>query len=177
LIAFLGGTIGNLLPQERIRLLAVLADQMSAGDFLLLGADLVKDPDRLVAAYADSAGITAAFNRNMLHVLRRELGAEVDPEAFDHLAVWDPDQEWIEMRLRSARDQVVRVLDLGVPFPTGAELRTEISAKFRPSGSPRSCGQTACTPPGGGPTQQATTPSSLPPRPPPTVSQDTGHDE
>ncbi len=132
MIAFLGGTIGNLLPQERIRLLAVLADQMSAGDFLLLGADLVKDPDRLVAAYADSAGITAAFNRNMLHVLRRELGAEVDPEAFDHLAVWDPDQEWIEMRLRSARDQVVRVLDLGVPFPTGAELRTEISAKFRP---------------------------------------------
>jgi L-histidine N-alpha-methyltransferase len=73
----------------------------------------------------------AAFNRNVLHVLRRELGADVDPDAFDHVAVWDAENEWIEMRLRSVRDQVVRVLDLEIRFTRGEELRTEISAKFR----------------------------------------------
>jgi L-histidine N-alpha-methyltransferase len=131
LVAFLGGTIGNLLPGQRGRFLRTLARSLARGDSLLLGTDLVKDPVRLVAAYDDAAGVTAEFNRNVLHVLARELGADVDPEAFAHVAVWDAENEWIEMRLRSLRDQVVRVLDLEVPFAEGEELRTEISAKFR----------------------------------------------
>lgn len=81
--------------------------------------------------YDDSAGVTAAFNRNVLHVLRRELGTDVDPEAFGHVAVWDAEQEWIEMRLCSRRAQTVRALDLEIPFSTDEEVRTEISAKFR----------------------------------------------
>lgn len=131
LIAFLGGTIGNLLPTERAIFLQTLVDTMAPGDALLLGTDLVKDPERLVAAYDDSLGVTAEFNRNVLHVLGRELGADVDPDAFAHVAIWDPEQEWIEMRLRSLSDQVVSVLGMSVPFAAGEELRTEISAKFR----------------------------------------------
>jgi L-histidine N-alpha-methyltransferase len=131
LVAFLGGTIGNLLPAERATFLATLSAGMAPGDALLLGTDLVKDPQRLVRAYDDAAGVTADFNRNVLRVLARELGAEVDPEAFEHVAVWNAEQEWIEMRLRSVRAQVVRVLDLEVPFAEAEELRTEISAKFR----------------------------------------------
>lgn len=131
LVAFLGGTIGNLVPQERSVLLHDIAAGLGPEDALLLGTDLVKDERRLVRAYDDAAGTTAEFNRNVLHVLRRELGADVDPEAFDHVAVWDADNEWIEMRLRSVRDQVVRVLDLEVRFARGEELRTEVSAKFR----------------------------------------------
>jgi L-histidine N-alpha-methyltransferase len=134
LIAFLGGTIGNLLPPPRIRLLSELAAQMTVGDHLLLGTDMLKDKAMMVAAYDDRAGITAAFNRNVLRVLQRELDAEVDPDAFQHVAVWNSDAEWIEMRLRSTRDQVVRVLDLEVQFAAGEDLRTEISAKFRPEG-------------------------------------------
>ena len=134
LIAFLGGTIGNLDPAQRAELLRTLAGTMSPEDHLLLGTDLVKDPDRLVRAYDDAAGTTAEFNRNVLHVLRRELDAEVDPEAFDHVALWDADHEWIEMRLRSRRRQTVRVLGLDVEFADGEELRTEISAKFRREG-------------------------------------------
>ncbi len=133
LIAFLGGTIGNLMPAQRAAFLHTLAATMAPGDALLLGTDLVKDPARLVAAYDDAAGVTAEFNRNVLHVLARELGADLDPEAFAHVAVWDPEHEWVEMRLRSLTDQVVRVLDLSVPFAEGEELRTEISAKFRRS--------------------------------------------
>lgn len=131
LVAFLGGTIGNLLPGERARFLRALSAAMSPGDALLLGTDLVKDPRRLVAAYDDSAGVTAQFNRNVLHVLIRELGAELDPDAFEHVALWNAEQEWIEMRLRATRSQVVRVLDLEIPFTQGEDLRTEISAKFR----------------------------------------------
>ena len=131
LVAFLGGTIGNLLPWQRARFLRTLAGSLAPGDSLLLGTDLVKDPGRLVAAYDDGAGVTAEFNRNVLRVLARELGAEVDPETFAHVAVWDAENEWIEMRLRSLREQVVRVLDLEVAFAVGEELRTEISAKFR----------------------------------------------
>ncbi|MCA1713102.1 MAG: L-histidine N(alpha)-methyltransferase [Actinobacteria bacterium] len=137
LIAFLGGTIGNLLPAERHRLLRTLAAQLGPQDALLLGTDLVKDPARLVAAYDDAAGVTAAFNRNVLHVLRRELDADVDPDAFEHVAVWDAEHEWVEMRLRSRDHQIVRVLDLEVRFAAGQELRTEISAKFRPAGLQR----------------------------------------
>ncbi|WP_030164739.1 L-histidine N(alpha)-methyltransferase [Spirillospora albida] len=133
LIAFLGGTIGNMLPAARIGFLGGLRATMSDGDFLLLGADLVKDAARLVPAYDDAAGITAEFNRNVLHVINRELGADFDPAAFEHVAVWDDGDEWIEMRLRSVRDQDVRVgaLDLEVSFREGEEMRTEVSAKFR----------------------------------------------
>jgi L-histidine N-alpha-methyltransferase len=119
------------MPAQRAAFLHTLAATMAPGDALLLGTDLVKDPGRLVAAYDDAAGVTAEFNRNVMHVLVRELGADVDPEAFAHVAVWDEEHEWIEMRLRALTDQVVRVLDLSVPFAEGEELRTEISAKFR----------------------------------------------
>jgi L-histidine N-alpha-methyltransferase len=133
LIAFLGGTIGNFEPAHREEFLSAVAAQMRPGDGLLLGTDLVKDERRLVAAYDDAAGVTADFNRNVLRVIDRELGADFDPDAFEHVAVWDADQEWIEMRLRSTRAQRVQVpgLDLVVDFAEGEEMRTEISAKFR----------------------------------------------
>jgi L-histidine Nalpha-methyltransferase len=131
LVAFLGGTIGNLPPAERARFLAAVAGTLGPEDRLLLGTDLVKDPVRLVQAYDDSAGVTAAFNRNVLHVLRRELGADVDPDAFDHVALWDAENEWVEMRLRARSAQTLRVLDLQVELAEGEEVRTEISAKFR----------------------------------------------
>ncbi len=133
LIAFLGGTIGNMPPAARVGFLGGLRATMGEGDFLLLGADLVKDPGRLVRAYDDAAGVTAEFNRNVLHVINRELDADFDVTAFEHVAVWDEAEEWIEMRLRSTRAQDVRVggLDLEVSFAEGEEMRTEISAKFR----------------------------------------------
>jgi len=139
LVAFLGGTIGNLLPAERALFLAALRAALEPGDWLLLGTDLVKDPATLVAAYDDAAGVTAEFNRNVLSVLNRSLDADFSPDAFAHVALWDAEHEWIEMRLRSARDQRVRVaaLDLVVDFAAGEELRTEISAKFRRSGVER----------------------------------------
>jgi L-histidine N-alpha-methyltransferase len=133
LIAFLGSTIGNLEPGPRAAFLTEVARALRPGDSFLLGTDLVKDPDRLVTAYDDDSGVTAAFNRNVLAVLDRELKADFDLDAFDHVALWDPEHEWIEMRLRSRVDQVVSVadLDLAVPFAAGEDLRTEISAKFR----------------------------------------------
>jgi L-histidine N-alpha-methyltransferase len=133
LIAFLGGTIGNMAPATRIGFLGAVRASMADGDAILLGADLVKDESRLVAAYDDARGVTAEFNRNVLHVINRELDADFRPEAYEHVALWDPVEEWIEMRLRSTRDQIVRVgqLDLEVEFAAGEELRTEISAKFR----------------------------------------------
>jgi probable methyltransferase len=133
LTAFLGGTIGNLEPPARARFLVEARSGMRRGDWLLLGTDLVKSPDVLVSAYDDAAGVTARFNRNVLHVVNRELDADFDPDAFEHVAVWDPDNEWIEMRLRACGDQKVRVeaLDLTVGFRAGEDLRTEVSAKFR----------------------------------------------
>ncbi|MFJ6620529.1 L-histidine N(alpha)-methyltransferase [Kitasatospora sp. NPDC091335] len=133
LVAFLGGTLGNLLPHERAVFLRGLRAALDPGDFLLLGTDLVKDPAVLVAAYDDASGVTAEFNRNVLNVLNRELGADFDPDAFEHVARWDAEQEWIEMRLRSLRSQTVKIpaLDLPVHFAGGEELRTEVSAKFR----------------------------------------------
>jgi len=135
LVAFLGGTIGNLLPAERAAFLGELAATMGSDDALLLGTDLVKDPARIVAAYDDGAGVTAEFNRNVLRVVDRELGGTFDPDAFAHRAVWDAEQEWIEMRLESTREQLVRVeaLDLQVRFAAGEQMRTEVSAKFRRS--------------------------------------------
>jgi L-histidine N-alpha-methyltransferase len=136
LLAFLGGTIGNLLPAERARFLASVRALLAPGDALLLGTDLVKDEQVLVRAYDDAAGVTAAFNKNVLAVVDRELGADFDPDAFDHVALWDADQEWIEMRLRSRTAQTVKVpaLGLAVDFAAGEDLRTEVSAKFRREG-------------------------------------------
>ena len=139
LIAFLGGTIGNLLPDARARFLAEIEAGLGGDDAFLLGTDLVKDTARLVAAYDDAAGITAEFNRNVLHVLNRELDADFDPSRFAHVARYDTDHEWVEMRLRSIGDQVVHVaeLDLVVGFRDGEEMRTEVSAKFRRDGVER----------------------------------------
>ncbi|MEI5103004.1 L-histidine N(alpha)-methyltransferase [Streptomyces sp. PmtG] len=136
LVAFLGGTIGNLLPAERAAFLASVRGLLSPGDALLLGTDLVKDESVLVSAYDDGAGVTASFNKNVLHVVNRELGADFDPEAFSHVAVWDREREWIEMRLRSRLSQTVKIpaLDLAVDFERGEDLRTEVSAKFREAG-------------------------------------------
>ena len=132
LVAFLGSTIGNFEPTERATFLRSVREVLAPGDGLLLGTDLVKSPDRLMAAYDDSAGVTAAFNRNVLEVLRRELGAEVDPADFDHVAVWDEQQQWMEMRLRARSDLqiVIPALDLTVEFARGEHVRTEVSAKF-----------------------------------------------
>ncbi|MEU7099796.1 L-histidine N(alpha)-methyltransferase [Streptomyces longwoodensis] len=136
LVAFLGGTIGNLLPAERARFLAAVRALLAPGDALLLGTDLVKDEQVLIRAYDDAAGVTAAFNKNVLAVVDRELGADFDLDAFDHVALWDAEQEWIEMRLRSRTAQTVKVpaLGLAVDFAAGEELRTEVSAKFRQDG-------------------------------------------
>ena len=136
LVAFLGGTLGNLDTAGRAAFYAALRRTLSADDTLLLGADLVKDPAVLVAAYDDSQGVTAAFNKNVLNVLNRELDAGFDPEAFDHLAVWNAAEERIEMRLRSRAHQLVPVkaLDLELDLDAGEEIRTEISVKFRREG-------------------------------------------
>jgi L-histidine N-alpha-methyltransferase len=139
MVAFLGSTIGNLDPAQRKHFLTSLRSGMRAGEHLLLGTDLVKDASRLVAAYDDAAGVTADFNRNVLRVLDRELHADADPDAFEHVAVWNTDAEWIEMRLRSRTAQVIHLtdLDLTVPLEAGEEIRTEISSKFRPDGVAR----------------------------------------
>jgi L-histidine Nalpha-methyltransferase len=142
LVAFLGSTIGNLLPAARAELLTSLRARVSgqgSGAALLLGTDLVKAPDRLVAAYDDSAGVTAAFNRNLLTVLNRELGADFDLRGFAHVAHWDAENRWIEMRLRAVKAQTVRLsaLDLTVQFAADEEMRTEISAKFDRAGVER----------------------------------------
>jgi L-histidine Nalpha-methyltransferase len=133
IVAFLGGTIGNFIPGSRRRLLRRVARLLRPGvDHLLLGADLVKDPAVLEAAYNDSQGVTAEFNRNVLRVIDRELDADFDVEAFEHVAFYDREREWIEMRLRAQRrmEVHVRALDLIVRFEPREELRTEISAKF-----------------------------------------------
>lgn len=132
LVAFLGGTIGNLLPDERADFLASVRAMLVPGDALLLGTDLVKDESVLVRAYDDASGVTAAFNKNVLAVVDRELGADFDPADFDHVALWNADQRWIEMRLRARRALTVKIreLDLVVAFEAGEEMRTEVSAKF-----------------------------------------------
>jgi len=132
LFAFLGGTIGNLLPDERAAFLRSLRSTMATGDCLLLGTDLVKDPERLVRAYDDDAGVTAEFNLNVLGVLQRELDAELDLAAFSHRAVWDADNAWIEMHLISQRQQVLGVCGRAYLLEQGESIRTEISAKFTP---------------------------------------------
>jgi L-histidine N-alpha-methyltransferase len=132
LIAFLGGTIGNLYPDARREFLGRLAALMGPEDRLLLGTDLVKGASRLEAAYDDAEGVTAEFNKNVLHVLNRELGADFDLDGFEHVARYDEDEARMDIRLRSLADQTVRLaeLDLAVEFAAGEEMRTEISAKF-----------------------------------------------
>jgi L-histidine N-alpha-methyltransferase len=134
IVAFLGGTIGNFTPGSRRRFLRELAARLDDRSFLLLGTDLVKDPEVLEAAYNDSQGVTADFNLNVLRVLNRELDADFDLDQFEHVAFFDEQREWIEMRLRARRAQTVRVeaIDLDLAFERGEELRTEISAKFTP---------------------------------------------
>ena len=131
-VAFLGSTIGNLTPAARAGFLDEIARGLEPGDAFLLGTDLVKDLDRLVAAYDDAAGVTAAFNRNVLGVLDRELGAHFELDAFEHVARWNDEERWIEMLLRSTRDQTIAIDDLAlkVHFENGEEMRTEIAAKF-----------------------------------------------
>ncbi|PND54982.1 L-histidine N(alpha)-methyltransferase [Mycobacterium sp. ENV421] len=134
LFVFLGSTIGNLTAAPRAEFLTALADVLDPGDSLLLGTDLVKDTERLVRAYDDSAGVTARFNLNVLTVVNRELNADFDIDAFEHVARWNPDEERIEMWLRAMSPQEVTVagLDLRVEFAAGEEMLTEVSCKFRP---------------------------------------------
>lgn len=134
LVVFLGSTVGNLTPEPRAEFLATLADTLQPGEGLLLGTDLVKDTERLVRAYDDAAGVTAAFNRNVLAVVNRELSADFVIDAFEHIARWNDDEERIEMWLRASTAQHVRIpaLDLEVDFAAGEEILTEVSCKFRP---------------------------------------------
>jgi L-histidine N-alpha-methyltransferase len=136
LVVFLGSTIGNLTPAPRADFLSALSDTLRPGDSLLLGTDLVKDVGRLVRAYDDSAGVTAQFNRNVLAVVNRELDADFDLGAFEHVARWNADEERIEMWLRASSSQRVHIaaLDLTVDFTGGEEMLTEVSCKFRPDG-------------------------------------------
>jgi L-histidine Nalpha-methyltransferase len=135
-IAFIGSTIGNLESAPRAAFLAQVGTALRPGDTFLLGMDLVKDVGRLLEAYNDAARVTAEFNRNVLLVVNRELDADFHVEEFEHVAMWDAEHEWIEMRLRAVREQTVTIGDLGlvVCFAAGEELRTEISAKFRREG-------------------------------------------
>jgi L-histidine Nalpha-methyltransferase len=134
LVAFLGSTIGNLTPGPRTEFLTSLSETMQPGDSLLLGTDLVKDTGRLVRAYDDSAGVTARFNRNVLAVVNRELDADFDLAAFEHVARWNTAEERIEMWLRAVSAQRVHIaaLDMAVDFAAREEMLTEVSCKFRP---------------------------------------------
>src|SRR5580704_5444876 len=134
MIAFLGGTIGNLTPAQRARFLFDLNCTMSSDDSLLIGTDLVKDRQRLLAVYDDAAGVTADFNRNVLLVLNDQLGGDFDPELFGHVALWNEGEQWIEMRLRAAEATEVSLTGAGITvrFDEGEDLLTEISSKFTP---------------------------------------------
>jgi L-histidine Nalpha-methyltransferase len=133
LVAFLGGTLGNLDGDARPAFYAAVRRELRDGDALLMGADLVKSPDVLVPAYDDAQGVTADFNKNVLRVLNRELGADFDLDAFEHRSVWNVREERIEMRLRSLHDQSVALpaLETSAEFEAGEEVLTEIAVKFR----------------------------------------------
>lgn len=133
MIAFLGSTIGNFYVEERSAFLGALADTLAVGDSLLLGTDLVKSADRLVAAYDDPGGVTEEFIRNSLVVLNRDLGADFDPEAFAYVPFWDGRMERMDLRLRSELPQSVHIPGVGIDLDlaAGEEIRVEISTKFR----------------------------------------------
>jgi L-histidine Nalpha-methyltransferase len=139
LFAFLGGTIGNLERDERLVILRSLREQLGPDDRLLVGTDLRKDRRRLEAAYNDSAGVTAEFNRNVLHVINSNLEADLDPDRFEHVAIYDDQHSRIEMRLRATESHTAQIdaLDLEVDFEQGEEIRTEISCKFTRAGLAR----------------------------------------
>ena len=132
LMLFLASTIGNIHPDEVPDFLARAADQLAIGDHFLIGVDQVKDVARLEAAYDDSQGVTAEFNRNVLRALNVPLRGDFDPEGFDHVAFYDAGNAWIEMRLRSKWNQRVRLPGAGIELrlARGEEIRTEISAKY-----------------------------------------------
>ncbi|MGR6525892.1 L-histidine N(alpha)-methyltransferase [Rhodococcus erythropolis] len=135
-VAFLGGTLGNLAPAERAEFLSGIAAVLAPGENLILGVGLVIDPAVLVPAYDDAAGVTAQFNLNVLAVLNKQLGANFPLEDFRHVALWDAENQWIEMRLEALRELSVHIddLDLEITFAAGEQLRTEISAKFTEDG-------------------------------------------
>ena len=135
-IALLGGTIGNFAPAQRAAFLRRIANLLDRDDRFLLGTDLVKDRATLEAAYDDEQGITSQFNKNVLAVMNRELGADFDLDSFEHVARWDAENLWVDIRLRSLADQVVNVeaLEMLIPFRAGEEMRTEISTKFMRAG-------------------------------------------
>lgn len=132
LVLFLGSSIGNFEPDEQVGLLRAAHNALAPGDMFLLGTDLVKDAEVLHAAYNDAEGVTAAFNKNILTHLQRELGGEVDPDAFEHHAFWNPDGPCVEMHLRATRDTMLRfpAADLEVPVKAGETIHTENSYKF-----------------------------------------------
>jgi L-histidine N-alpha-methyltransferase len=136
MIALLGGTIGNFAPQQRAGFLRRVCNLLGHEDSFLLGTDLVKDRATLEAAYDDSQGVTAEFNKNVLEVVNRELGADFDLDRYEHHAYWDAENLWVDIRLRSLARQVVEVAALGltVTFDAGEEMRTEISTKFARQG-------------------------------------------
>lgn len=134
LVLYIGSSIGNFEPPQAARLLGRVRAGLETGDGLLLGVDLVKDEATLVAAYDDAAGVTAAFNRNILVRLNRELDADFDAEAFAHRAVWNADASRMEMHLvsRIAQRANVGALDLEAEFAAGETIHTENSYKYRP---------------------------------------------
>ena len=136
LVAFLGGTIGNFYVEERAAFLGALADSLEPGDWLLLGTDLVKSADRLIAAYDDAQRLTETFILNCLRVVNTSLGADFDPDAYSYVPFWDPRMERMDLRLRAEMPQHVTIPGAGLSFDLacGEEIRVEISTKFRPAG-------------------------------------------
>ncbi len=133
MVLYIGSSIGNFEPSEATRVLKSVRSALLPGDSLLLGVDLAKPESVLVPAYDDAAGITAEFNRNILHRINRELGGNFDLSAFEHQAVWNPTESRMEMHLRSRIAQTVTIeeLDLRVRFAAGETIHTENSYKYR----------------------------------------------
>ena len=134
LVLYIGSSIGNFEPEEAERLLTKVRAALAPGDSMLLGVDLVKDRETLLAAYDDAAGVTADFNRNILVRINRELGADFNPDAFAHRAVWNRVRSRIEMHLGNQLPQTVRIpaLDMRLEFSAGETIHTENSYKYRP---------------------------------------------
>ena len=135
LVLFLGSNIGNFDPPAAAALLSSIRRELSDGDALLLGADLVKPPDRVQLAYDDPLGVTAAFNRNLLVRINRELQGDFDIDQFEHLAVWDADASRVEMHLVARSAQRIRIAAAGVDITVdeGERIWTESSYKYRPN--------------------------------------------